>query len=240
MIDELRAVVRAHEKSRPRSLQRTLGPSEAGTECDRRLAYRLLGTEPCNTDSDPWAAIVGTSVHTWLDDAFDDRSKPERERRWATSLRVSLEPYMSGTIDLYDTQRKAVIDHKVVGATALKRYRVDGPSRQYRVQVHLYGCGLRLAGYPVDHVGIAFWSRSGQMKDSFYWEEPYDEAIVEETLRRVEALTTTTAALGPAALPLIRTADAFCLYCPFHLPASTVIEDGCPGHAEAPQAVPAA
>ena len=43
MIDELRDVVRAHESSRPRSKQRAIGPSEAGTTCSRRLAYRLAG-----------------------------------------------------------------------------------------------------------------------------------------------------------------------------------------------------
>lgn len=236
----MKAVVVGHERSRPRSLQRTLGPSEAGTACDRRLAYRLLGVEPCNTDSDPWAAIVGTSVHAWLDDAFDDRKKPEGERRWATSVRVNLDPWMRGTIDLYDTATRTVIDHKVVGAAALKRYRADGPSEQYRVQGHLYGFGLILAGYDVERVGIAFWSRSGGLKDAFYWSEPYDEQVVETCLARIDNLTTATGALGVAALPLLSTADAFCLYCPFHLPASTVIEDGCPGHAEAKTAAPAA
>lgn len=241
MIDELRWLITEHERTRPRSLQKDIGPSEAGHECDRRLAYRMLEVDPVNTDSDPWAAIVGTSVHDWLDRAFDDRRKPEDQRRWATSLKVELTGYMRGTIDLYDTATSTVIDHKVVGPTALKRYRADGPSQQYRRQVHLYGCGLRLAGYDVRNVGIAFWSRSGQLKDSFYWSEPYDEAVVEDVLRRLDAIKATTTALGTAALPLVRTADAYCMWCPFYLPAVTDVTTGCPGHrAEAPTAAPAA
>lgn len=232
MLDDLRAVVRAHERSRPRSLQRSIGPSEAGTACDRRLAYRMLGTEPTNTDSDPWAAIVGTSVHAWLDEAFraqNDRDDDERQR-WHCDLKVDLPGYMSGSVDLYDAKTGTVIDHKVLGATSLKKFKAEGPSEQYRTQVHLYACGLRMAGANVQNVAIAAWSRTGMLHHALWWQEPYDEERVEKALARIDALATTTAALGTAALPLIRTADAHCGYCPFYLPASTEIGEACAGH----------
>lgn len=213
-------------------MQTAIGPSEVGTECPRRLAYKILGVPAVNTDSDPWAAIVGTSVHAWLDTAFEDENERLGHRRWHTSIRVDLPTYVAGTIDLYDAETASVIDHKVVGATAYKRYKKDGPSRQYRVQGHVYAAGLRMAGYDVTDVGIAFWSRSGALKDSFYWSEPYDEAIVEETLARLDALRATTSALGTAALPLIGTADAFCSWCPHYLPGVTDVEESCPGHQE--------
>jgi hypothetical protein len=235
MIDTLKTVVRDHEASRPRSMQTAIGPSEVGTPCDRRLAYKILAIDPVNTDSDPWAAIVGTSVHAWLDAAFAAENNRLGRQRWHTSITVDLPTYLSGTIDLYDAETVTVIDHKVVGATAYKRYKKDGPSRQYVIQGHVYACGLRLAGYHVEDVGIAFWSRSGALKDSFYWSEPYDENVVEEALTRLDALRTTTSLLGVGALPLIGTTEAFCAWCPFYLPGVTDVEEACPGHAEAVQ-----
>ena len=232
MIQDLRNVVRAHERSRPRSLQRAIGPSEAGNACDRRLAYRLLGTEPSNTDSDPWAAIVGTSVHAWLDEAFraqNDRDDDERQR-WHCDVKVELPGYMRGSVDLYDAKTGTVIDHKVLGATSLKKFKAEGPSQQYRTQVHLYAAGLRLMGANVQNVAIAAWSRTGMLFHALWWEEPYDEDIAEQALRRIDALTTTITTLGTAALPLIRTADAHCDYCPFYLPASTEVQEACAGH----------
>jgi hypothetical protein len=234
VIDDLRAVVRAHESSRPRSMQKAIGPSEAGTECDRRLAYRMLDVDPCNTSSDPWAAIVGTSVHAWLDAAFLAQNERDDVDRWACDVKVTLGDYMRGSVDLYDRKTGTVIDHKVLGATSLKKLKAEGPSEQYRTQVHLYACGLRLAGANVQHVAIAAWSRSGQLKDATYWTEPYDEARVERTLARLDALRSTTDALGTAALPLIHTADAFCAYCPFYLPGVTDVEDACGGHVAGP------
>lgn len=233
MIDELRDIVRLHEASRPRSLQTSIGPSEAGTPCDRRLAYKMLGTEPSNLTSDPWAAIVGTSVHAWLDEAF--RAQNERDgddrTRWHCDVKVELPGYMKGSVDLYDAKTGTVIDHKVLGGTSLTRFGKEGPSEQYRTQVHLYACGLRLTGANVQHVAIAAWSRTGMLRNALWWSEPYDEDRVERALSRLDALRVTTDTLGAAALPLIATADAYCRYCPYYLPGVTDVEDACGGHA---------
>jgi hypothetical protein len=229
VIDELRAVIKAHDSSRPRSLQKSIGPSEAGTSCGRRLAYKMLGVEPVNTDSDPWAAIVGTSVHAWLGEAFAAENDRLGAERWLTDVRVELGTYMGGSVDLYDKKTGTVIDFKVPGATSAKRSKKEGPSEQYRTQVHLYACGLRLAGANVQHVALAFMPRSGLMRDFFYWSEPYDEQRVEGALARLDALRSTTEALGTAALPLIPAVDGPCMWCPMFLPGSTVIEEACPG-----------
>ena len=230
MIDALRAVVRDHEASRPRSVQKAIGPSEAGTPCARRLAYRMLGVDPVNTGTDPWSAIVGTSVHAWLDDAFSTANNALPEPRWATSLRVTLPGYMAGTIDLFDDLTKTVIDFKVVGSTTMKRVKAGVISEQYKTQAHLYATGLRLAGHRVDAVGLMFWAKSGQLKDAVYWTEPYDEDVTERALARIDALKSTVDALGDAALELIPTSDGYCFYCPFFLPAVTDATVGCPGH----------
>lgn len=235
MIDDLVRVVRDYENSRPRSRQKDIGPSEAGNACNRRLAYRLLGANGVNTDSDPWPAIVGTSVHAWLEQAFG--SQPER---YDTEVKVELPTYMRGTADLVDKETGTIIDHKVLGLTSLKKLKADGPSEQYRTQVHLYGTGLRLMGYEINTVAIAAWSRSGMLKDAHYWSEPYNEELVEATLQRIDALRTMTDNLGREALALMPTADANCHWCPFYVPAVTDVTEGCPGHAGAKQTAPAA
>lgn len=230
MIDEMRGIVRAHESSRPRSMQTAIGPSEAGTPCSRRLAYKLLGVSASNTGNDPWAAIIGTSVHAWLDEAFRGDNERSEVERWATDVKVELPGYMRGSVDLYDRKTATVIDHKVLGLTSLKRFRAEGPSQQYRTQLHLYGAGLRIAGANVQHVALAVWSRTGFLKDAEWWTEPYNEQIVEDCLRRIDALRATTEALGTAALPLIPTADAHCKWCPFYLPGVTDATEACGGH----------
>jgi hypothetical protein len=230
VIDDIKAVIRAHESSRPRSLQKAIGPSEAGVPCSRRLAYKMLGVEASNTDSDPWAAIVGTSVHSWLADAFTAENERLGVERWLTDVRIELSTYMGGSIDLYDKKTGTVIDFKVPGATSAKRSRKDGPSAQYVAQVNLYAAGLYAAGAKVSTVALAFLPRSGLMRDFFWWSAPFDEAIVETTLARIDALRTTTDTLGLAALPLIPTADGPCLWCPFYLPGVTDVEEACAGH----------
>jgi len=219
-MNDLRDVVRQADATKPRSTQTAIGPSDAGVECARRLGHKIAGTKPVNTAGDPWAAIVGTAVHAWLDGAFTGD-------RWITDRRVTLPGYMTGTLDLYDTQTNTVIDHKVVGATSLKRARDHGPSKQYVAQVNLYAAALEVEGVPVDHVAIAYWSRSGNLRDAYLWTGPYDRDIVNQTLARLDAIRTIVDADGVASLP---TADSYCLFCPHYLPAATVLTEACPGH----------
>lgn len=229
-IDELKNVVVGHDRNAPRSKQIQIGPSEAGNPCNRRLAYKLLGARGINTDSDRWPSIVGTSVHSWLDEAFEQENTRLGWKRWHTSLKIELPGYMRGTIDLYDEETKTVIDHKVVGNTTLKKAKTVGPSQQYIIQGQLYATGLRLAGHDVEHIAIAYWSRSGGMKDAYWWSMPYDETLTEETLTRLDAIKNVVAH-GREVLPMIPTApDANCIWCPYYLPAITDVTEGCPGH----------
>lgn len=219
-IDTLRDVVRAAEANRPRSLQTAIGPSDAGGDCPRRIGHKIVGTARVNTLTDPWAAIVGTSVHAWLQDAFTGD-------RWITEREVTLPGYMSGHVDLIDTHTWTVIDHKVPGATQLKKARETGPSLQYIRQVQLYAAGLEVAGLPIEQVAIAYWSRSGNLRDSFLWTAPYDRTIAEATLARLDAIRLMLDQQGVASLP---TGDAYCTYCPFYMPAATRLDEACPGH----------
>lgn len=231
MIDTLKDVVIQYERNRPRSKQAQIGPSDAGNPCNRKLAYKLLGATGINTDTDPWASVVGTSVHQYLDVMFQDSTDTNEhgEARWYPSLKIELPGYMRGTIDLYDSVTKTVIDFKVVGSSSLKSVKLAGPSQQYITQGQLYATGLKLQGHEVEHVGIMFWSRSGMMRDAMYWTMPYDEQITEETLARIDNIKAVTE-MGKQALPLMTTAQGPCHWCPYYLPAITDITEGCPGH----------
>lgn len=68
--DELIDLITAQIRRHPRSLQTTIGPSEIGSPCDRKLGHKLAGT-PQKADSS-WLTTVGTAVHTWLEHAFTD------------------------------------------------------------------------------------------------------------------------------------------------------------------------
>ena len=206
----------------PRSLQTTVGASEIGHPCTRRLGYKMLGVEPVNTDTDSWPAIVGTSVHKYLERVFG------KDPDYMTEVKVTLEPWTKGTADLVHLPSKTVIDHKVVGATALKTYRRDGISPQYRVQLSMYAAGLRLAGIDIDNIAVMFWSRSGMMRDAFAVTEPYDEAIVEKYLARFDAIGSVIE-IGTDALALLPTTPSNCLYCPYFFPLSSDTAMGCNG-----------
>lgn len=223
-IDDLKAVVRDHDANKPRSLQTSIGPSDAGVDCVRRLGYKLSATPKVNNSTDPWAAIVGSAVHQWLDQAFVGD-------RWRRDVKVTLPGYMSGSADLVDTETRTVIDHKVLGATSLKRYRDLGPSNQYKTQIQLYAAGLEIAGTPVDTVALAFWSRSGFLRDAWLWTAPYDREVVNQALARIDAIKTVLAAGGVTALP---STDDHCTWCPYYLPAATNLSEACPGHINNP------
>lgn len=67
--DYMAAVVDAIT-NHPRSLQTAIGPSEIGTPCARKIAYKLLGVEE-RPQKPNWRATVGTGTHMWMEETFD-------------------------------------------------------------------------------------------------------------------------------------------------------------------------
>lgn len=222
----------------PRSLQAAVGPSQLGVPCTRRLAYSVLDwpAKP-NSDTDPWASVIGTATHAWMAETYAaenaklDRSAP---LRYLIEHRVKLPGGIYGSCDLFDRDTGTVIDWKIVGPPRLAEYRRQGPGQQYRVQAHLYGLGMQLQREIVNDVAIVFLPRGGRISDLHVWSEPYDPQIAADALGRHQATKDALAVLDPEANPerwaLLPTADAFCLYCPFHLPRSADLSKGCPGH----------
>lgn len=213
--DDLVAFVRAHEQGAARSTQRAIGPSQIGMPCTRCLARHVLGCPVERTFNDPWARIIGTAVHAWLQDAAEGDNKALDRWRWETETRVHPDDELlvkGGNADLYDRDRKVVIDHKVVGIAPLKKYRLSGPGDQYRYQGHLYGKGFVKAGREVETVAIAFWPRGGRLSELYVWTEAYDEAIADEALFRFRTIRDQALAVGPALIPLLP-ADPDCWDC---------------------------
>lgn len=207
----------------PRSQQKKIGPSEVGTPCVRRIGYRLLEVDAVNKP-DSWMATIGTAVHSWLADVYQGKSE-----RYLVEQRVDVTDELSGSVDLYDKERKLVIDWKVVGETSLNRYKRSGPGEQYRTQVHLYGLGLKNKGHDVENVGIAFLPRGNSLRGMYLWTEPFDAGVAKAGLDRLELAKQVVNNGGKESLQLLPATSSNCDWCPFYLPASTNLATGCPG-----------
>jgi hypothetical protein len=235
--DELRWAIVHQITNAPRSLQKRIGPSEIGIPCQRRIGYKLAGVEAVNVGAPPWKPFIGTAVHEALGGImqwFNGYLGVEDGPRFLIEHKVNVGQVcgddIDGSCDLYDRLNRTVIDWKVVGEKQLKKYKEQGPGDQYRIQAHTYGRGWQRRGLPVDHVAVMFLPRDRELRDSHWWHEPYDEQVAVQALNRAEGITTMVRALGVGALPLLPTADAYCSFCPYFLPASTEVEEACPGH----------
>ena len=225
-------------KHHPRSLQAAPGPSELGTPCVRRLAYKIAGWDRPNDDRDQWLSTIGTAVHAWMAETFEAQNRklagtPAHDR-YLVEHRVHLPCGISGSCDLYDRDTGTVIDWKVTSPDNIRKYRRSGPGQQYRVQAHLYGLGMLLAGEHPEHVADVFLPRGGLLSGLYVWTEPFDASVATEALRRYEttrsALITTDPEQYPQRWGLFPTAEAHCSWCPYHLPMSPDLSRGCPGH----------
>ncbi|WP_404285406.1 hypothetical protein [Glutamicibacter arilaitensis] len=167
--------------SHERSHQKLIGPSEIGVPCDRALLNKLAQTE--EPDRGPaWRPQVGTALHTQMEEWFGKLAET-----WFVEDRVEVgrigSAVITGSTDLF-YRSGAVLDHKFVGPTRLRGYKGKGPGQQYRAQAHLYGRGWALDGFPVKIVMICFLPRDGELDDSFFWWEPYDEQVALDALDR--------------------------------------------------------
>lgn len=188
IVDDLINVVRWAHNNSPRSQQVSLGCSEAGHPCERRIGYTMAAIPPVNLMADPWPATVGTSIHAWLEGAVNAYQEVHGLNQWATEMEVFASPLMKGHTDLYDKSRFTVLDWKFPGASNMKKMRKEGPSQQYQVQVQLYGLGHVQAGRRVDRVGIVALAREAWLKDMYVWTTPFDRGVAEAALDRVDKI----------------------------------------------------
>jgi hypothetical protein len=222
----------------PRSQQKRIGPSEMGTPCQRKLAYKLGLVEPVTRDTAGWRARVGTAVHADLAGIFAEKNAALGIERYVMEMEVGIglvgEDEITGSIDLYDHQTASVVDWKVPGITSLKRVKAHGPGPLYEGQVQIYGLGVENAGLPVDRVHIAFLPQSGDLPDAFLWSAPYDRDRALALLKRSDDLAKIGAQLGWPMVAGIATPTAdYCQYCPwFALTNPDPAAGRCPGSPE--------
>lgn len=233
------AVVKRAIDAHPRSLQRSLGPSEVGTPCERKLGYKLLH-HPERPMPPNWKATVGTACHTWMEGAFDADNlaqaiRLEGQERWLieTRLTCGFVPkmgFLTGHSDLYDRVTCSNLDHKFIGPTQLKHYKAKGPSQTYKAQAHLYGVGWQMAGLPIDRVAICFLPKQGELADGFMWSEALNPEAAKWALDRLGRIVGLVDALGSESLPVLPTAEDWCDHCPFMRFGSSDPKVACPGH----------
>ena len=225
-----------------RSAQRTLGPSEIGSECDRQIAMKLLGVEPSNPQ-EGWAPFVGTAVHEELARMFQ-WANGAQSGRYEVEMRLSFgNPLVpKGTGDLLDRVMMMFLDHKLMGRWSLDKLIQNGPSQTYRVQLHTYGYGAELAGEKIKEVALIGWPRQESSLDKLYVHvEKYDRRIALDALKRVQDIATevryrsgeiaSNGFVSDSPLEVARTFPAGddCKWCPFHLKGDKEMRRGCPG-----------
>lgn len=179
--------IRDFSASRPRSLQKEIGPSQIGTPCDHCLAAALVGWEKRGDEA--WLPLIGTAVHALLLD--EDNGAWESE--WMKEERVSVGRIdgitVQGNADLFHWPSGTVVDLKLVGASTLNEARRHGPSSQYVVQTQLYGRGFQAAGFQVNTVCIAYLPRNSmRLSDAVFASRPYDIDVADDALNRAEKL----------------------------------------------------
>ncbi|SOE25686.1 hypothetical protein [Streptomyces sp. OK228] len=230
-----------------RSAQTTLGPSEIGTPCDRRLAMSLLQIPPVNPGGDGWAAFVGTCIHAGLAEMFVWASGDTGRFAVEQRLQFPNQHVPGGTADLLDRTLCMVDDHKSQGRWSLDKLRTQGMTPTQRVQLHTYGYGMRLKGEAVDFVAIISWPReASSLADLYVVVEPYDPQIARDALERVdgiaaeikmhETVRATWAGLDINAhkLGIAKEFDIdpeSCKFCPFFAPGDADMTRGCNGRA---------
>lgn len=237
---ELTAIIRWANDNSARSLQAAPGPSELGDPCDRRLAYRLAGIPAVNRRPDPWAAIVGTGIHWWMEQAVKKFLAATGSTDLIPEVKVQPDVLVKGTSDLYHAPLRAVIDYKGAGPDVMRRIRdTDEVPPGYRTQLHLYGMGNINAGRPVDRVVLVFLPRAGHLKDMIVWHEPYDAVVAQQALDRMYAVGRTMLDLDVVGNPArfndidANVDEKSCWFCPFRANERQLIGtangEGCPG-----------
>lgn len=236
---DLENIVLWTERESPRSRQRAIGPSEVGNPCDRRIAYRIAGTERVNTFGDPWPAVVGTAIHGWLEEAITRFQRTNGDQGWLTEVRVAPDDMVQGRSDLFHLPTGTVIDFKTSGSDKIRAlHRGASPVPEYITQINLYGLGHERAGRAVKHVALVYYPRAGWLNDAFVWHAPYDRNIALAALERLYAIGFNLLDLDvenhPDSFSAIKaTGGDNCVWCPMFSrdmdPTTVASVKGCPG-----------
>jgi len=225
-------VIRWTDNHSSRSLQKTIGPSELGDSCERKIAYRLAGVNEVNEWADPLPAIVGTAIHAWLERAINKFQAVHHMDRWVTESTVRVDALLRGHVDLYDRETYTIIDFKTMSPTKMKEFKSKGPSDVHIDQVNLYAMGKRNAGEPVRFVSLIAVPRSGWLSDVRVWVGAYEPERAQRALDRMYGIADKLIGMGDkidfASLPA--SPGRGCSFCPWYVGGDRdASESGCPG-----------
>jgi hypothetical protein len=233
LADRIKDVVNNRSANAPRSQQKRIGLSEVGEICVRKTSYKLLDWEKTNPATDPWASISGTAIHSWLASAFE-----EFPDQYLVEHPVKVTDELAGTADLFDIERKMVIDHKCVGATSMRSRKKDGMTHQQRIQCNLYALGFENEGYAVEKIALAFYPLGGRLDGLHTIVEPYNRQMALDAIARLQDTQVLLWQLDPEGTSknwdlIPTTPSKSCSYCPWFLPFSQDGSKGCPGEVNA-------
>lgn len=230
LADWLREMIWQGWATAGRSLQRDVGMSEVGTECERQLAYKIAGTAPFNLDDDPMPSLTGTGIHLVLADYFTKLHAGTG--RWLIEHPVTYAregaSAIPGTVDAYDRRRKLVIDWKSTAKGKLRNIRAEGPPTRYVVQAQLYAAALRQAGEDPQRVALVYLPRDGKLSELTVWTTVPDPAFLDQWLDRLARIKNTVG-LHDNPGEVSATPTRLCGWCDWHNPASTDTARACPG-----------
>lgn len=172
---ELVKAISSSSKSSSRSKQKSIGPSEIGG-CRRAVYMRYHNAESVN-ETIVLPAIMGTAIHEKIQRIFR-HSDPWEDRFLIEKEFAAEDGSLVGHVDMYDKERKEIIDWKTTKKSNLSYF----PSVQQRWQVQVYGWLVQQAGHPVENVTLVAIPRDGDERDIVYHTEPYNFEMVESAL----------------------------------------------------------
>lgn len=213
------------DSTKSRSRQTTVGPSEIGQDCPRRLAYRIAGTPAVNFP-DPLKAMIGTGLHEVI--ASGLHRLEGGTGRYLIEHSVTYRG-ITGSVDIFDRFTRRAIDWKTTTKTRIRSYQREGPPTPYVIQANIYAQGLIAQGEQVDLIALTFIPRDGVLSDVWTWANSPNKEIADKAITRYEDIQEQTrqAPNGPAGVRAVP--STLCGYCPNHRKDATDPSVACPG-----------
>lgn len=221
VIETVKEVVVWAAAQSPRSRQIALGCSEIGHPCRRRIAMTMAGLQKVNFDPDPWPSIVGTSIHTWLENAINAYQLRFGSQGWLTELEVMASSWLPGHVDLYHRGMGLVLDLKNPSRDNWRKMKKEGIGDTYFAQIQGYGKGVKRLGKPVKRVGILSIPRDGNLSELWCKTFPFDEPWIDAKMAELEQLGQELVELDVLDHPerwvqVPPTPSRLCGWCPFY------------------------
>lgn len=214
-------------RPRGRSSQAHLGPSELGSECDRKLVYRLKGVQATSYGGGvKWAASVGTGVHTQME-AMTTWLDGGRGRFLVEHHVTIIEGELEGTLDAYDRMRKRVIDWKSPSMRATRKYKLEGVGQQYYIQGQIYALGLAMQGETPKDIAIVMVPRDAASLEQGIHVEVFDylPSVAHKAVDKFKRLRDLALTVS-SPLEVDATPTNLCSYCAWYSPG---VKGACDG-----------